>query len=32
MKRTDLLLIFILAISFANAQDSYENDEVRTLF
>lgn len=32
MKRTGLLLIFILAISFAKAQDSYENDEVRTLF
>lgn len=32
MKKTGLLLIFILAISFAKAQDSYENDEVKTIF
>jgi hypothetical protein len=32
MKRTGLLFIFILAISFAKAQDSYQNDEIRTLF
>jgi hypothetical protein len=32
MKKTALLLIFIMAISFANAQDSYQNDEVRTIF
>jgi len=32
MKKTGLLLLFILAISFAKAQDSYQNDEVRTIF
>ncbi len=32
MKNTGLLIIFILAFSFANAQDSYQNDEVRTVF
>ena len=32
MKKTGLLLIFILAISFAKAQDSYQNNEIRTLF
>lgn len=32
MKKTGLLLILILAVSFAKAQDSYQNDEVRTVF
>jgi len=32
MKKTGLLLFLILAISFAKAQDSYQNDEVRTVF
>jgi len=32
MKKTGLLLILILAITFAKAQDSYQNDEVRTIF
>ena len=32
MKNTILLIIFILAFSFAKAQDSYQNDEVRTIF
>lgn len=34
MKKTGLLIIFILAISFVKAQeqDSYRNDEVRTIF
>jgi len=32
MKKSGLLLIFILAISFAKAQDSYQNNEIRTLF
>ncbi|HPE76250.1 MAG TPA: hypothetical protein PLC80_09180 [Draconibacterium sp.] len=32
MKNTFLFIIFILACTFANAQDSYQNDEVRTIF
>ena len=32
MKNTGLLIIFMLAFSFVNAQDSYQNDEVRTVF
>ena len=32
MKKTGLLLLFILAISIVKAQDSYQNDEVRTVF
>jgi hypothetical protein len=32
MKNTILFIIFILAFTFANAQDSYQNDEVRTIF
>ncbi len=32
MKNTSLLIVFMLAFSFANAQDSYQNDEVRTVF
>ena len=32
MKNTILLIIFILAFTFVNAQDTYQNDEVRTIF
>ncbi len=32
MKNTFLFIIFLLAFTFANAQDSYQNDEVRTIF
>ena len=32
MKKTILFFIFILAISFVRAQDSYQSDEVRTVF
>lgn len=32
MKKTFLFIIFILAISFVKAQDSYQSDEVRTIF
>ncbi len=32
MKNAGLLFIFMLAILFVNAQDLYQNDEVRTIF
>ena len=32
MKNTCFLIIFILAFSLANAQDSFQDDEIRTIF
>jgi hypothetical protein len=32
MKNTILFIFFIVAFTFVNAQDSYQNDEVRTIF
>lgn len=32
MKKTALFLVLILALTIAKAQDSYENDQVRTIF
>ena len=32
MKNTFLFIMFVLAFTFANAQDLYQNDEIRTIF